>query len=50
MDQPVTIKATTDPLDDFFENATVGLHLVAADGTIVRANRADFEKLGYSAE
>jgi PAS domain S-box-containing protein len=50
MDQPVTIKATTDPLDDFFENATVGLHLVAADGTIVRANRADFEPLGYSAE
>lgn len=39
-----------DPLDDFFENATVGLHLVAADGTIVRANRADFEPLGYSAD
>jgi PAS domain S-box-containing protein len=37
-------------LDDFFENGTVGLHLVSGDGTILRANRADFEPLGYSAE
>jgi PAS domain S-box-containing protein len=37
-------------LEDFFENGTVGLHLVGADGTILNANRADFEPLGYSAD
>jgi PAS domain S-box-containing protein len=37
-------------LEDFFENGTVGLHLVGKDGTILRANRADYEPLGYSAE
>ena len=37
-------------LEDFFENGTVGLHLVGADGTILKANRADFEPLGYAAE
>jgi len=37
-------------LDDFFENGNVGLHLVASDGIILRANRADYEPLGYSAE
>ena len=37
-------------LEDFFENGNVGLHLVAGDGTILKANRADFEPLGYSAE
>ena len=37
-------------LDDFFENGTVGLHLVGADGTILKANRADYEPLGYSAD
>jgi PAS domain S-box-containing protein len=36
-------------LDDFFENGTVGLHLVGPDGTILKANRADYEPLGYSA-
>lgn len=34
-------------LNDFFENANVGLHWVDADGTIVRANRAELELLGY---
>jgi PAS domain S-box-containing protein len=42
--------APTADLEDFFENGTVGLHLVAGDGTILRANRADYEPLGYSAE
>ena len=37
-------------LADFFENATVGLHWVGADGTILRANRAELELLGYSRE
>ena len=34
-------------LDDFFEHGVVGLHLVAGDGTILRANRAELEMLGY---
>ncbi|HEX8570825.1 MAG TPA: PAS domain S-box protein [Caulobacteraceae bacterium] len=37
-------------LEDFFENGTVGLHLVGPDGTILRANPADYAPLGYSAE
>ena len=37
-------------LDDFFENGTVGLHLVGPDGTIIKANPADYAPLGYSAE
>lgn len=37
-------------LEDFFENGTVGLHLVGSDGTILKANRADYEPLGYSPE
>src|SRR5712664_395276 len=37
-------------LDDFFENAAVGLHWVGPDGTILRANRAELEMLGYAAE
>jgi PAS domain S-box-containing protein len=36
-------------LDDFFENGTVGLHLVGPDGTILKANPADYAPLGYSA-
>ena len=35
-------------LADFFENATVGLHWVGPDGTILRANRAELEFLGYA--
>lgn len=37
-------------LDDFFENCAVGLHWVGADGTILRANRAELEMLGYRSE
>jgi len=37
-------------LEDFLENGAVGLHRVAADGTILWANRADYEPLGYSAD
>jgi PAS domain S-box-containing protein len=37
-------------LGDFFENGTIGLHLVGPDGTILKANRADYELLGYSAD
>jgi PAS domain S-box-containing protein len=37
-------------LSDFFESAVVGLHWVGPDGTILRANRAELEMLGYSRE
>jgi PAS domain S-box-containing protein len=37
-------------LSDFFENATEGIHKVGPDGTILWANKADYELLGYSAE
>ena len=37
-------------LRDFFENAAVGLHWVAADGTVLWANKAELDLLGYTAE
>ncbi len=37
-------------LADFFDNATVGMHWIGPDGTIIRANRAELEMLGYSAD
>jgi PAS domain S-box-containing protein len=37
-------------LSDFFENAAEGLHKVGPDGTILWANRAECELLGYSLE
>ena len=35
-------------LADFFDNASVGLHWVGQDGTILRVNRAELSMLGYS--
>jgi PAS domain S-box-containing protein len=43
------VKRSEQLLSDFFENAAVGLHWVGPDGTILRANRAELELLGYSA-
>jgi PAS domain S-box-containing protein len=37
-------------LSDFFENASVGLHWVGPDGTILRVNRAELDLLGYDRE
>lgn len=37
-------------LEDFFENSAVGLHIVSGDGVIVRANKAELELLGYTAD
>jgi PAS domain S-box-containing protein len=37
-------------LEDFFENAAVGLHIIDHNGFIVRANRAELTMLGYPAE
>lgn len=38
------------PLHDFFENGSLALHLVGPDGTILRANKAELDLLGYPAE
>jgi PAS domain S-box-containing protein len=37
-------------LKDFVDNATIGLHWVGPDGTILWANNAELELLGYTAE
>ena len=37
-------------LSAFFENATVGLHAVSAEGIILWVNRAELDLLGYSRE
>ncbi|HYE92590.1 MAG TPA: ATP-binding protein, partial [Terriglobales bacterium] len=37
-------------LHDFFENGALPLHWVGPDGTILRANRAELELLGYDRE
>jgi PAS domain S-box-containing protein len=37
-------------LVEFFDNGVVSLHIVSSDGTILRANKAELEFLGYSAE
>jgi PAS domain S-box-containing protein len=37
-------------LTDFLENALIGMHWVAADGSILWANKAEMELLGYGRE
>ncbi len=41
------LKRTQRELDDLFENAPVGVNFVARDGTILRANKAELQLLGY---
>jgi PAS domain S-box-containing protein len=41
------LRASQQELSDFFENAVEGLHRVGPDGTILSANRAELELLGY---
>lgn len=36
-----------DDMEDLFDNGAVGLRFVAADGTILRANQAELDLLGY---
>src|SRR5260370_2854421 len=35
---------------EFFENAAMGLHWIGPDGTILRANQAELDLLGYASE
>ena len=44
------LEQSKEDLEDFFENGAVSLHVVAGDGTILRANKAELDMLGYSAE
>lgn len=46
----LALRQSEQELSDFFENAVVGLHWVGPDGTILRANRAELEMLGYTPE
>ena len=43
-----TLRRREKEFADFVENAAEGLHRVAGDGTIVWANRAELQMLGYS--
>ena len=45
-----TILRSERDLNDFFQNAAIGLHWVGPDGLILRANRAQLQMLGYSEE
>jgi PAS domain S-box-containing protein len=45
-----TLRQREQELAEFFENASEGIHKVAGDGTIVWANRAELEMLGYTWE
>ncbi|AHG87870.1 PAS sensor protein [Gemmatirosa kalamazoonensis] len=44
------VRASEQELKDFLENAAEGIHFVAADGTILWANRAELELLGCTRE
>jgi PAS domain S-box-containing protein len=44
----VQLRQSQRELADLVENATVGLHWVAADGTILWANKAELAMLGYA--
>jgi PAS domain S-box-containing protein len=46
----VSRKKKQKELQDFFENAVVGLHWVGPDGTILWANSAELNLLGYTAK
>ncbi|WP_426030354.1 PAS domain S-box protein [Caulobacter sp. DWP3-1-3b2] len=37
-------------LEDFFDNGSIGLHLVGSDGLVLRANQAELDLLGYTAD
>ncbi len=44
------LRQSEQELNDFFENAVVGLHWVGPDGYILRANQAELKLLGYTRE
>lgn len=44
------LRTSRQDLDDFFEHSVAAMHWVAGDGTILRANRAELDLLGYTRE
>jgi PAS domain S-box-containing protein len=44
------LRTREEELTDFIENSAVGLHWVGPDGTILWANKAELELLGYTRE
>lgn len=42
------LRRKNDELEDFFENSAIGLHIVNAEGRILRANKAELDLLGYT--
>lgn len=46
----LALRRSQSELTDFFENASVGLHWVNTDGTILRANQAELDLVGYTRE
>ncbi len=44
------VRRTQQELSDFVENAAVGMHWIGPDGTVLWANRAELEMLGYARE
>jgi len=47
---PEELRKRERELSDFIENASVSLHWVGADGTILWANQAELDLLGYTRE
>jgi PAS domain S-box-containing protein len=48
--EQAALQLSTEKLRDYFETATIGLHWVGPDGTILWANKAEMEMLGYTAD
>jgi len=44
------LRHSREELEDSFENAAIAMHWVGADGTILRANKAELELTGYPLE
>jgi PAS domain S-box-containing protein len=47
LEREAALRRSHDELRDFLDNAAIGLHWVGPDGTILWANRAEMELLGY---
>jgi PAS domain S-box-containing protein len=44
------LRRSEQELNDFFENASIGLHWAAPDGRILRVNQSELDLLGYTRE
>jgi PAS domain S-box-containing protein len=48
--RPKRVRDRESDFADFFENGALALHLVGPDGTILEANKAELDLLGYTAD